>query len=77
MTLVFIRLVERLRMLHGERMNLVLAADAPMRNEYLADDSVLRRLDDLVPNSVFEKLRGGLFVSPESIANAEQEIKKP
>jgi putative two-component system response regulator len=77
MTLVFIRLVERLRMLHGERMNVVLAEDAPMRNEYLADESLLQRLNDLVPNSVFEKLRGGLFVSPEPITSEEQEIKKP
>jgi putative two-component system response regulator len=62
MTPVFIRLVERLRALHGERMNDVLAEAAPMLNERLAEDSMLRRLDDLVPSSVFEKLRGRLLV---------------
>ncbi len=60
MTTVFIRLVERLKALHGERMNDILAADSSVANERIADDSVFDQLNELVPNSVLNKLRGVL-----------------
>lgn len=58
MTPVFIRLLERLRMQHGERMNEMLETDAPANREHLADATLLQHLDKLVPHTVFSSVRG-------------------
>lgn len=60
MTPIFIRMIERLRALHGDRMNEWLALTAPTPPHHLAQDNMLSRLNELVPESVFSKLRGGL-----------------
>ncbi|MGL4234281.1 MAG: hypothetical protein ACRCWJ_23205, partial [Casimicrobium sp.] len=61
MTPVFIRVVERLWLLHGQQFDDALCVDIPAPNERFATDSMLDRLNDLVPKSVFEKLGVGLI----------------
>ncbi len=64
MTPVLIRLVERLRVVHGIKMDEWLADDAPAVQSRYRDqehETMLARLNDLVPNSVFAKLRGSLL----------------
>jgi putative two-component system response regulator len=64
MTPVFIRLIERLRAVHGAWLNDWLAQDALANQSRHRDSergSMLSRLTDLVPESVFAKLGGRLF----------------
>jgi putative two-component system response regulator len=61
MTTVFIQLLERLRAIHGSRLNDRLADAAPAPSERIAHGSLFSDLGDLVPRSVFAKLRGDLF----------------
>ncbi|TAG46826.1 MAG: HD domain-containing protein [Betaproteobacteria bacterium] len=66
MTPVFIRVVERLLLFHGNRLDDWLAEDALAnesrhRRQDGEHDTMLSRLADLVPDSVFAKLRGTLL----------------
>jgi putative two-component system response regulator len=66
MTPVFIRVVERLRLLHGNKLDDWLAEDAlanQSRHHHRdgEQETMLSRLTDLVPNSVFARLRGTLL----------------
>ncbi len=64
MTPVFIRLVERLRVVYGDKLDEWLVEDAPAAQSRYRDqehDTMLAGLNDLVPDSVSVKLRGTLL----------------